>query len=307
MSLNLHKVEILIESYKNITELTTKKKGMVINYMILLNSKAIMPLQPYIVLMSDNYKSIEFSQFGISHFYEFNVREDSQKHFEAVPDGSIDLLFNIGENEVHTYLSGTVFNLKRWVVGENNTCFGVRFQPGKGVLPKEITMDMIVDKDLEIDGRIYGEDLPEKIAQADGIKTRMKIFCESYLKLVENNTNHNYQDNLNIYVRDRISELRGNIAIEKLSEETGYSACYIRRIFKQSNGISPKQFAQYIRFQNLLNILSDGNERYDDIAMYCGYYDEPHMMKEFKKYTGVTPEQYNNMIGNKLKSRGSSE
>ena len=48
-------------------------KGMVINYMILLNSKAIMPLQPYIVLMSDNYKSIEFSQFGISHFYEFNV------------------------------------------------------------------------------------------------------------------------------------------------------------------------------------------------------------------------------------------
>lgn len=36
--------------------------------------------------------------------------------------------------------------------------------------------------------------------------------------------------------------------------------------------------------------------RYEQVALECGYYDEPHMMKEFKKYAGITLEQYRRMI-----------
>lgn len=46
---------------------------------------------------------------------------------KAVPDGSIDLLFNIGSDKVTTYISGTVFGVKAWNLGDADTCFGVRF------------------------------------------------------------------------------------------------------------------------------------------------------------------------------------
>ena len=37
--------------------------------------------------------------------------------------------------------------------------------------------------------------------------------------------------------------------------------------------------------------------RYDELALECGYYDEAHMMKEFKNYAGVTLEQYKKLQG----------
>ena len=36
--------------------------------------------------------------------------------------------------------------------------------------------------------------------------------------------------------------------------------------------------------------------RYDELALECGYYDEAHMMKEFKKYAGVTLDTYRQMM-----------
>lgn len=266
------------------------------------NTGTVMPIQPYIVLMSQGYQRIEIAELGISHVYEFRVKDDNSHRFHAVPDGSIDLLFNIGDDgTVHTYLSGTVFKVKGWEVGDNNTCFGVRFQPGKGILPKDLCMDMIVNQDLEIDGRLYGATLPEEIAEAGDICARTRIFMAAYRKLVETAQQQDMRQNINLYVRDRISAFQGNIAIEKLAEETGYSACYIRRIFKQCNGISPKQFAEYVRFQHLLHIMKEIEGDYANAAAVCGYYDEPHMMKAFKDYTGVTPQQYSNMIENNRK------
>lgn len=262
--------------------------------------KMEMPMQPYLVLLSEGYQRIEVSEMGISHFYEFQVKNSSPCPFNAVPDGSIDLLFNIGEDgTVCTYLSGTVFKVKGWTVGNSNTCFGVRFQPGKGVLPRGFSMDMIVDNDLEIDGSVYGESLPEQIAEAGNIVERAKLFLAAYRKLLLRKTKQDIKQNVNVYVQDRIRTLGGNITMECLSEETGYSACYLRRIFKQYNGISPKQFAQYIRFQNLLHRIDGKKTDYAGMAVLCGYYDEPHMMKEFKTYTGVTMQQYGSMIEKK--------
>ena len=72
-------------------------------------------------------------QLGISHFYEFSLRQGKSHEMKAVPDGSIDLLFNIGSDKVTTYISGTVFGVKAWNLGDADTCFGVRFQPGQGM------------------------------------------------------------------------------------------------------------------------------------------------------------------------------
>jgi len=34
----------------------------------------------------------------------------------------------------------------------------------------------------------------------------------------------------------------------------------------------------------------------EEIALGCGYYDQSHMMKDFKAFAGVTPEVYRRLV-----------
>lgn len=256
----------------------------------------INPFQPYMTLEMDGYSQINRTDYGISHFYEFTIHDEKKHCIKAVPDASIDLLFNIGENKVSTYISGTVFGVKKWELGTQDDCFGVRFQPGQGILPKDITMEMIVNDDIEIDGDIFGKNLTEKIALAKTMGERIEIFKKAYEDMVLGRNSLSDKEKINEYLVNRIGRTKGMITMRQLEDETNYSACYLRRIFKSFHGISPKQFAQYIRFQNLLMQADKEGVRYEQVALDCGYYDEPHMMKEFKKYSGVTLEQYRKMI-----------
>lgn len=256
----------------------------------------INPFQPYMTLEMDGYSQINRTDYGISHFYEFTIHDEKKHCIKAVPDASIDLLFNIGENKVSTYISGTVFGVKKWELGTQDDCVGVRFQPGQGILPKDITMEMIVNDDIEIDGDIFGKNLTEKIALAKTMSERIEIFKKAYEDMVLGRNSLSDKEKINEYLVNRIGRTKGMITMRQLEDETNYSACYLRRIFKSFHGISPKQFAQYIRFQNLLMQADKEGVRYEQVALDCGYYDEPHMMKEFKKYSGVTLEQYRKMI-----------
>ena len=257
----------------------------------------INPHQLYIELGVDELEKLNCPQLGISHFYEFSLRQGKSHEMKAVPDGSIDLLFNIGSDKVTTYISGTVFGVKAWNLGDADTCFGIRFQPGQGILPKDLTMDMLVDNDVEIDGNIFGEDLTERIALADDISQRSRIFKEAYEKLVYGKQKLSDREKINEYLVSRITRTKGCISMKELVDETNYSECYLRRVFKNYHSISPKQFAQYIRFQILLDKLKTEDMRYDQLALECGYYNEAHMMKGFKNYAGMTIEQYRKLRG----------
>lgn len=253
---------------------------------------ALMALQPYIELQSDHYNRIEKMEMGISHFYAFDIRHPEHSKIDAVPDGSIDLLFCVGKNKVQTYLSGTVFSAKPWEMGEEESYFGVRFQPGAGVLPKSISIEEIINEDVKIDGNLFGDGLEERIAEASDIESRSEIFLEVYSKLLMRQMKEDTGRSIERYLTKRICTSRGQISMKELTEETGYSAAYIRRVFRKYHGISPKQFSQYIRFQNLLCEQRHSQKRFDELALNCGYYDEAHMMKEFKKYVGLTLEQF---------------
>lgn len=61
-------------------------------------------MQPYLVLDTDDYEVKKEMKSGISHFYEFSKKKSLKEEMKAVPDGSVDLLFGIGEQDVKTLL-----------------------------------------------------------------------------------------------------------------------------------------------------------------------------------------------------------
>lgn len=261
------------------------------------NQNNITPVQPYLILNADNYQRIHAGDLGISQFYEFKVENGGLKEFQAVPDGSIDIVFGINEENVRVYIGGTVLKVKQWDFEEGRTYFGVRFEPGRCILPHGLSIREVVNADLEIDKKEYGDCLVENIAQSRDILQRSQIFMRYYQQMQQQES----QDTVHTierYVRKRIYESCGNITVKELSEETGYSECYVRRSFEQIHGISPKVFERFVRFQYMLNSIGQyANEaRMEELAVACGYYDQSHMMKDFKSFAGTTPELYRGMI-----------
>lgn len=91
----------------------------------------------------------------------------------------------------------------------------------------------------------------------------------------------------------RIRASNGTIAIQQLEKETGYTSRWLNRKFTEKLGISPKNFAAIVRFQQYYQALATGNEHAflaNDFYQY--YYDQSHFFKDFKRFTGLAPTRW---------------
>jgi hypothetical protein len=78
----------------------------------------------------------------------------------------------------------------------------------------------------------------------------------------------------------------GNTAYTKL---TSAQVKYYQRLFKQYIGIPPKEFFQLSRFQEASKSAIITEEAILDLVFTNNFYDQSHLIREFKKYTGVSP------------------
>lgn len=87
-----------------------------------------------------------------------------------------------------------------------------------------------------------------------------------------------------------IYQHKGVIKIADLARNLNTSQSPLEKRFRKVVGASPKKFALIVRVQSTLELLkTDGWQK----AVYAaGYYDQAHLIKEFKTHTGTTPEQY---------------
>ena len=90
-----------------------------------------------------------------------------------------------------------------------------------------------------------------------------------------------------------IEESKGQISIEALASALQISARQLERKFTQRVGLPPKTFCRLTRFHHAKSMLeSAGGPKWCDLAYECGYYDQTHLIQEFRLFTGQTPARY---------------
>lgn len=84
-----------------------------------------------------------------------------------------------------------------------------------------------------------------------------------------------------------------NKTIPDLAAVACLSRKQFERNFTELIGISPKQFMKVIRFQRALFIQqNNSNLKLTELACNVGYFDQSHMISDFKELSGFTPGQY---------------
>lgn len=86
---------------------------------------------------------------------------------------------------------------------------------------------------------------------------------------------------------------KGEIEIEKtLAAGLGVSARHLNRLFASHVGMSAKRFAQVIRMQNVCRFLQESPKSSLLAAIRFGYFDQAHLLKDFKKHIQASPEGF---------------
>lgn len=92
---------------------------------------------------------------------------------------------------------------------------------------------------------------------------------------------------------DRIGRTGGSCRVAELADSAGWSERHFSSVFTREVGLGPKRFARVRRFQSALSMVERGGPaRWADIALASGYFDQAHLVREFRLMSGCTPGEY---------------
>ena len=90
-----------------------------------------------------------------------------------------------------------------------------------------------------------------------------------------------------------LAEAWGAVSVGGLAHGAGVSGNHLALQFKRHVGVTPKRMARIYRFARLiLSVDSGSTVDWAALAHTVGYFDQPHLSKEFKDFTGHTPSEY---------------
>jgi AraC family transcriptional regulator len=85
------------------------------------------------------------------------------------------------------------------------------------------------------------------------------------------------------------ASLDGDISVETLAEECGLSRAHFSRCFRVSTGVPPHRWLLNRRVARAKGLLVDWSLPISEIAARCGFADQSHLSRVFKKLEGETP------------------
>jgi len=82
-------------------------------------------------------------------------------------------------------------------------------------------------------------------------------------------------------------------SIASITEQLALSQTRFIHLFREAVGLTPKQFARILRFQQvLLAVEKSAPQTWAELALTCGYYDQAHFIHDFQAFSGLTPTAY---------------
>jgi AraC-like DNA-binding protein len=80
----------------------------------------------------------------------------------------------------------------------------------------------------------------------------------------------------------------GRSTIREIARQVGWSHKHLITRFKQQIGVTPHLAARLLRLSTVWRHLDD-EQSWARIAAECGYADQAHLTREFRRFTGTTP------------------
>jgi AraC-like DNA-binding protein len=81
----------------------------------------------------------------------------------------------------------------------------------------------------------------------------------------------------------------------ELSQVCGVSAFHLIRCFRDAVGLPPHAYLKALRVSRAQAMLQGGSS-ISDVAYDCGFSDQSHLTRNFKRVTGLSPGAYARLV-----------
>lgn len=226
----------------------------------------------------------------IDAYWVVEVTEYTLYKNKILPDGCIDIIFNI-EDDYRTddgcvlmkseaiYLVGTMMRFKEYNTIGKVKILGVRFKPAAFThFFKFPSLHELTDESIELKDRllpvIHYIDEYTFATLDHSFLNKLSLPKYSILTIVED-----------------IRAQHGKLRVVELAKKHYITTRQLERSFKNSMGVSPKEFINLVRYQFAHRQIKKHNQNkcLGEIAFESGYYDQAHLTNEIKKFTGSVP------------------
>ena len=227
-------------------------------------------------------------------------------HERIIPDGSMQLLVNLDENELRWQASDVAPQRVSGaaVAGAWSSSFvidtrqqkhitGVSFRRGGAAAFFPVPSVAFRNNHVALNDVFSGLDLREQLLSALQMRNgRSRLFATWIDFLTEHFVPHRCPTWLPL----ACDLLAVNQSVRTVSTACGMDIRRFRAEFSAAVGISPKSFARVRRLQRVMADIAGGatidRPGWADIALANGYFDQAHMNRDFRLLAGVTPAQY---------------
>jgi AraC-like DNA-binding protein len=230
---------------------------------------------------------------------------DGKEHIQRIiPNGLMDLTFYLGNRpraldkdkylQENSILSGQQKSFYDIVVSGKLSMFSISFQPHGAKMFFDVPSNEFFDQNVPLRCLVRNTitELEHNLFVAGSFEGKICI-VEKFLM---NQLGMNFKEHEIKRIAQSIALInhaKGMITIEKLSSASCLSRKQYERTFLTSIGTSPKKFLRTIRFQNsLYEKQKNKNVSLTELAYNCGYFDQSHMIHDYRLLSGKTPFQY---------------
>lgn len=225
----------------------------------------------------------------------------------VLPTGTVELVFDLRNDRIRIFddasdLAGQWFGgavvtgaQSRYFVLESTqqaSVAGVHFRPGGAAPFFGLPLGEIMDQHVGLED-LWGKSAHELRERLQDAKTPSSLFALLEEALLERLRELPPTYWLVALAIQKISACPTSVRVREVSDSTGYSQKRFIHLFHSQVGLTPKLFGRVQRFQWLLDQINRGTDvDWAKVALDAGYFDQSHMIRDFRAFAGVSPIKY---------------
>ena len=170
------------------------------------------------------------------------------------------------------------------------------------ILP--VAMRQATDREVALEslvGKAAAGELQRRLQAASGFTSRVRA-AERWLRdrkdRMARGSSATGRDAVTRPAVELLLRERGNERIDAVAARLGVSRRALERAFARDLGIAPKLFARIVRLNAVLATLGgDERARMMDLAVDAGYFDQAHLLRDFRRVAGRRPAAHRDADG----------
>jgi AraC-like DNA-binding protein len=236
-----------------------------------------------------------------------------QARGRVLPSGTMELVINLRDDEIGIFDPSQTGEPHRFtgavIAGAYSRYFdpqvyesvlGVHFRPGAATAFLGVPAGELADSHVDLES-VWGPaawEIRERLFVAATPEARFALLEAALLERVRRSPERHPAVPAALAALERADEA---VSVREIARDIGLCQRRLIQVFTSSVGLTPKRYQRVCRFRRARELVRQAaSPDWPHVALECGYFDQSHLIRDFRQFTGFSPGEFHRMENEKL-------